>query len=76
MNEKLAEIKAYVNDKLETLAEEIDEIDERFEEGFDPMDWSGGNFDDAYSMGEDDGYSRGAFQVLSKIKRMLAEANA
>lgn len=73
MNDKLAKIKAYVENKMYTLGAEIDEIDERFEDGFDPMDWSGGNFDDAYSIGEEDGDTRGAYRVLSKIKRILEE---
>ncbi|MEK4910599.1 MULTISPECIES: hypothetical protein [Niallia] len=76
MSEKLAKIESYINKELDVLAEEIDEINERHAKGFDPMDWSGGNFDDAYSMGEDEGYLRGSYRVLTVIKRMLAEANA
>ncbi|KQL18827.1 hypothetical protein [Cytobacillus solani] len=74
MSDKLAKIKTYIEEKLDELSSEIDEIDERFEEGFDPMDWSGGNFDDAYSLGEEDGETRGSYRVLSKIKRILEEA--
>ncbi|GAB6989568.1 hypothetical protein [Paenibacillus pini] len=55
--------------KIEALQEYIDEINEQIEEDFDPMDWSGGNFDDCYELG----YSHGRkFGRMTAYKEILA----
>jgi hypothetical protein len=45
----------FILSEIETLEEEAKEIEEMYEEEYNPMDWSGGNFDDAYSLGIEHG---------------------
>lgn len=42
-------------DRLEDLQGSIDEINEMYGEDFDVIDACGGNFDDAYSLGNEHG---------------------
>lgn len=53
--EKLLELIEEIKERISVLEGDEEEIDEKYEEGFDPMDWSGGNFDDAYNEGQEDG---------------------
>lgn len=54
------------------MQDDISEIDEIIEdEDFNPCDASGGNFDDAYQMGYDHGYSYGKLEALSSILKMM-----
>jgi hypothetical protein len=71
MDEMLTKINSYIDEQLALLKAEIEEYEQRYEEDFNPMDWSGGNFDDAYYMGIEEGKVYGEFAALSKIKQML-----
>lgn len=57
--------------RLDALEAEIDEINEWMATDFDPMDASGGNFDDAYFMGSDDGKMFGEFHALKTVIKDL-----
>ena len=56
-----------IKEKLKELAEKGSHLDE---EGFSVFDWSGGNIDDAYSMGLDDGEISLARELLKMINRI------
>lgn len=49
---KINELLKKYEEKLEMLVAEVEEIEEMKGDDFNPCDWSGGNFDDAYSLGE------------------------
>ncbi len=50
-------------DRIVKLASDEARADD---EDFNPADWSGGNFDDAHSMGVDDGYIYLARDIISR----------
>ena len=54
-------------EKIEELEEKAREIEEMYEEGYDPSDWSGGNFDDAYQLGMEHGEVFGQLKVLREM---------
>jgi hypothetical protein len=74
MDAKLAKIMEYIDSQLPIWEEETAEIEERMEEEFNPMDWSGGNFDDAYNLGEEAGEAFAKYEVMTRIKRIIEEA--
>lgn len=53
-----------VLNKIKSYAEEDSAYDD---EDFNPMEWSGGNFDDAFSLGVDEGYRQFARELLTMI---------
>lgn len=57
--------------RIDVLREEIDEINELLEDDFNPMDASGGNFDDAYYMGDEHGATFAEYRVLVETVRDL-----
>ncbi|MCM3109890.1 hypothetical protein [Lederbergia lenta] len=67
---KIEELIKKYEDRLDILQGDVDEINDMYEEEFNPSDWSGGNFDDAYSIGEDHGE---VFAEYSMIKRFISE---
>jgi hypothetical protein len=48
-----------------------EEIDDWMEDDFNPMDASGGNFDDCYFMGVEHGETQGALKILRGLLREL-----
>jgi hypothetical protein len=61
MNEELVK-------RLKSLAEKRSDYDHLNDDDyFDPQDMSGGNFDDCYSMGIDEGYTQLAREVLDML---------
>lgn len=66
MNKKL--IEKYKN-RLDVLRGDLKEINEMYED-FDPMDWSGGNFDDAYNLGRE---HEETFKEVEMIKVFIKE---
>lgn len=50
--------------------ETVEEIKELYEESYDPCDWSGGNFDDAYDIGLSHGDS---FAKVKMIEGFISE---
>lgn len=62
--EKLLELIEEIKERISVLEGDEEEIDEKYEQGFDPMDWSGGNFDDAYNEGQEDGEVWAELRVL------------
>lgn len=71
MASKLSKIQAYVVEQITELMAEKEEIDEIVNDDFDPADASGGNFDDAYEMGEEHGENYGRIQALIAVKAIL-----
>lgn len=71
MADKLAKVKAYIDSKLPGLEGSENEIAEMIEEEFNPSDWSGGNFDDAYYIGTEHGTINGKLEVIRKIKAII-----
>jgi hypothetical protein len=71
MSDVLNEIKAYVDEKLPIYESEQEEVNELFEDDFNPCDASGGNFDDAYELGDDHGDTYGRLAVLREIKAII-----
>lgn len=67
MQELIAELK----ERLAVLGEKIDERNEWHGDDFNPCDASGGNFDDAYYMGVEDGETDGEYHTISKILAKL-----
>jgi len=52
--------------KLQKVAAKATKTDDE-DEDFNPCDWSGGNFDDAYNMGVDDGEIHFAREILAEF---------
>lgn len=71
MNDKLTQVIKELEQRLKSLSEEVDENDEWKGEDFNPMDASGGNFDDAYSLGEEHGEAYGRYAELSNAIKSL-----
>lgn len=67
----ISEIKAYIEKRLDVLESEAEEINEMLEDDFNPCDASGGNFDDAYYMGEEHGDTFGKIDALRHIKAII-----
>jgi hypothetical protein len=61
------DIKSKIEQLMLKSKENIDEIEEVVGEDFNPMDASGGNFDDAYDMGHQHGYQYGRLSVLNQL---------
>lgn len=59
--------------ELEALKEAQEEIDEMYED-YNPCDWSGGNFDDAYDIGVDHGGTFEAERLLTDFIENLKGA--
>ena len=57
--------------RIDALREDIDEINEFLEDDFNPCDASGGNFDDAYYMGNEHGETFAEYRVLIETVRDL-----
>ncbi|KAF6630644.1 hypothetical protein H6F38_14550 [Paenibacillus sp. EKM208P] len=57
--------------KIEDLREDIIEINEQIEDDFNPMDWSGGNFDDCYDLGYGHGKKFGRMAAYKEILSIL-----
>lgn len=75
MNEKLTQLLSELEGRIESLSAEIAENEEWKGDDFNPMDASGGNFDDAYSLGEEHGEAYGRYAELSNaIKSLKAVA--
>ena len=73
MADVLDKIKAYIDEKLPVCEAEQKEIDEMKGDEFNAMDASGGNFDDAYELGNDHGDTYGRLMILRKIKAIIEE---
>ena len=71
MSEVLKMIKEYVEAELPMYEAEQEEINEMLSDDFNACDASGGNFDDAYRMGDEHGDTYGRLLVLRKIKSFL-----
>lgn len=59
--------------KLIKIVQEAADVDlptDDQDEVFDPQDWSGGNFDDAYNMGCDHGETQFARMILCEMQRL------
>ncbi|MEW4281791.1 hypothetical protein [Priestia megaterium] len=76
MRDVLNEIKLYIEKRLPLLEADAEEINERLEDDFDPQDYSGGNFDDAYALGEEDGDTFGKISILEAIKAIIDKGEA
>lgn len=66
MFEKL--IEKYEN-RIDVLRGDEAEIDEMYED-YNPSDWSGGNFDDAYEIGLEHGR---VFEEIERLTEFIAE---
>lgn len=75
MDDKLTQLLAELEGRLESLSSEVDENDEWKGDDFNPMDASGGNFDDAYSLGEEHGEAYGRYAELHNVIKLIKEAN-
>ncbi len=54
--------------RLKTFAQKRSDYDHRAEDDYlDPQDMSGGNFDDCYNMGIDEGYTQLAREILDTL---------
>lgn len=67
MNELIAEYQA----RVDVLREEIEEVNEYLGDDFNPCDASGGNFDDAYYLGEEHGELFEEYRVLKSVIKDL-----
>jgi hypothetical protein len=65
-----------IEEKIKNLQKEIDEINELFDEDFDPQDWSGGNFDDCYDLGYGHGKKFGRMAAYKEILEFLLKNKA
>ena len=59
-------MREFIENEIKKLKEEKNEIDEMYED-FNPSDWSGGNFDDAYEIGLSHGETLGRLSLLHVI---------
>lgn len=71
-----------ITDKIEKAAEKIENLTKTLiyieniasrkvssdDKNFDVMSWSGGNFDDAYALGYEDGLTVFAQTILTRLK--------
>lgn len=59
--------------KLEDILLLIQSIEkpDSLPDDFNPADYSGGNFDDAYSLGEGHGYNDGRYGLAQEIKGII-----
>ena len=71
MGDKLNEIKLYIEKRLPLLVADAEEINEMLDDDFDPQDASGGNFNDAYDMGDEHGDIFGKISILEAIKAII-----
>jgi len=71
MRDVLNEIKLYIETRLSVLEADAEEINEMLDDDFDPQDASGGNFDDAYDLGEEHGDTFGKISILEAIKAII-----
>lgn len=71
--QKLEEIYQYLLQEADSETAEGEDFD--VDNMFDPKDYSGGNFDDCYSMGIDQGYKLQAEHILGRFfKERLIES--
>lgn len=71
---KLTQVITDLTAQLESVNGSIEEYDEMYgEEGVDAMDASGGNFDDAYSLGLEHGEMFERSSVLYDVIKRLKE---
>jgi|GEM_PF-3761262 len=61
--------------KIESLQEEITEINSQIESDFDPDEWSGGNFDDCYNLGFEHGEKFGRMDAYKEMLKILESTN-
>lgn len=71
--EKLFELISILENKLELLKGDIEEHDEMYGDFVDPMDASGGNFDDAYELGFEHGEMFKEYNLMKGILKSLNE---
>lgn len=71
MSDKLNEIKSYIEKELAILEAEAEEINEWLGDDFNPCDASGGNFDDAYYLGDEHGDTFGRISVLKAVRAII-----
>lgn len=57
-------------DKIKDVLVNVKKPDE-LPDDFNPSEWSGGNFDDAYSLGEDHGSDWGAYSLAEKLLEII-----
>lgn len=60
-------MKTKIEELIRQYEEEVEIIEEDKGEDFNPMDASGGNFDDAYDMGYEDGFVYGKLDILREL---------
>lgn len=60
-----------IENKIKLLQVDIDEINDQLEDDFNPMDWSGGNFDDCYDLGYEHGKKFGRMVAYKEILNIL-----
>lgn len=70
---KIDALIAEYQQQADELEEEVDELLDRMNGEFDPRDASGGNFDDAYAMGDEDG---DIYATYREIKRFIEKLEA
>lgn len=61
--------------RLNELIEKANESQCYLPEGETAYDYSGGNFDDAYSAGHDHGFNSGKKHTLKKILKIVEDTN-
>ncbi|MDR6779520.1 MULTISPECIES: hypothetical protein [Paenibacillus] len=64
-----------IKNKIDGLQEYVDEINNDIEDDFNPMNWSGGNFDDCYDMGLSHGRKFGRMMAYREILDLLEPEN-
>ncbi|QSF43386.1 hypothetical protein [Paenibacillus tianjinensis] len=67
----MEEVIKFIENKIKALQSESDQIEKKYEEDYNPSDWSGGNFDDCYSDGVSDGETFGSLQAYKTILEKL-----
>jgi len=68
---KLDELIRLYEGRIEALQESIDEIDEIYGDDFNASDASGGNFDDAYELGDEHGSIYAEYEAINQFIKDL-----
>lgn len=61
--------------KIKEIVEFYDDYEEPVED-FDPCGWSGGNFDDCYALGVDDGNKGVAQEIKDVLKEIVEDSSS